>query len=115
MAIFGNLVFKNGKMDDLSHLKIFCKISIKKHRLPLEFPCVKVIFAKGFERIHRTNLVGMGVLPLQFINGQTRHSLKLGGTEIYAVQGEISARCTLELVIERKNGETQTVCVMSPR
>ena len=73
---------------------------------------VEVIVAEGFERIHRTNLVGMGVLPLQFINGQNRHTLKLDGTEIYAVQGEISARCELELVIERKNGETQTVPVL---
>ncbi|WLF83920.1 Fe/S-dependent 2-methylisocitrate dehydratase AcnD [Moraxella sp. ZY210820] len=73
---------------------------------------VEVIVAEGFERIHRTNLVGMGVLPLQFINGQNRHTLKLDGTEIYAVQGEISARCTLDLIIERKNGETQTVPVL---
>ena len=73
---------------------------------------VEVIVAESFERIHRTNLVGMGVLPLQFINSQNRHTLKLDGTEIYAVQGEISARCELELVIERKNGETQTVPVL---
>ncbi|WII95675.1 Fe/S-dependent 2-methylisocitrate dehydratase AcnD [Moraxella haemolytica] len=73
---------------------------------------VEVIVAEGFERIHRTNLVGMGVLPLQFINGQNRHTLKLDGTEIYAVQGEISARCELELVIERKNGDIEKVPVL---
>lgn len=73
---------------------------------------VEVIVAEGFERIHRTNLVGMGVLPLQFINGQNRHTLKLDGTEIYAVQGEISARCELELVIERKNGDVESVPVL---
>lgn len=73
---------------------------------------VEVIVAEGFERIHRTNLVGMGVLPLQFINGQNRHTLKLDGTEIYAVKGDISARCELELIIERRNGETQTVPVL---
>ncbi|WP_323843527.1 Fe/S-dependent 2-methylisocitrate dehydratase AcnD [Moraxella sp. Pampa] len=73
---------------------------------------VEVIVAEGFERIHRTNLVGMGVLPLQFVGGQNRHTLKLDGTEIYAVQGDISARSQLELVIERKNGETQTVPVL---
>lgn len=73
---------------------------------------VEVIVAEGFERIHHTNLVGMGVLPLQFINGQNRHTLKLDGTEIYAVQGEISARCELELVIERKNGDVESVPVL---
>lgn len=92
--------------------RLFCQFSNKKHRLSSELSCVKVIVAEAFERIHRTNLVGMGVLPLQFINGQNRHTLKLDGTEIYAVQGEISARCTLTLVIERKNGETQTVPVL---
>lgn len=71
-----------------------------------------MIVAEGFERIHRTNLVGMGVLPLQFVGGQNRHTLKLDGTEIYAVQGEISARCELELVIKRKNGEIETVPVL---
>lgn len=73
---------------------------------------VEVIVAESFERIHRTNLVGMGVLPLQFINGQNRHTLKLDGTEIYAVQGGISARCELELVIERKNGDVESVPVL---
>ncbi|MDO4441561.1 MAG: Fe/S-dependent 2-methylisocitrate dehydratase AcnD [Moraxella sp.] len=73
---------------------------------------VEVIVAEGFERIHRTNLVGMGVLPLQFINGQNRHTLNLDGTEIYAVQGEISARCTLDLIIERKNGDIEKVPVL---
>lgn len=73
---------------------------------------VEVIVAESFERIHRTNLVGMGVLPLQFINGQNRHTLKLDGTEIYAVQGGISARCELTLVIERKNGDVESVPVL---
>ncbi|STZ63256.1 Aconitate hydratase [Moraxella lacunata] len=73
---------------------------------------VEVIVAEGFERIHRTNLVGMGVLPLQFINGQNRHTLKLDGTEIYSVKGEISARCELTLVIERKNGDIEKVPVL---
>ncbi|AHG72654.1 Aconitate hydratase protein [Mannheimia sp. USDA-ARS-USMARC-1261] len=80
--------------------------------MSLELSCAKVIVAEGFERIHRTNLVGMGVLPLQFVGGQNRHTLKLDGTEIYAVQGEISARCELELVIKRKNGEIETVPVL---
>lgn len=73
---------------------------------------VEVIVAEGFERIHRTNLVGMGVLPLQFVDGENRKTLNLDGTEIYSVQGEISARCTLDLIIERKNGDVQTVPVL---
>ncbi|WP_323842004.1 MULTISPECIES: Fe/S-dependent 2-methylisocitrate dehydratase AcnD [unclassified Moraxella] len=73
---------------------------------------VEVIVAEGFERIHRTNLVGMGVLPLQFINGQNRKTLKLNGTEIYSVKGDISARCELTLVIERLNGDVDEVAVL---
>lgn len=52
------------------------------------------------------------MLPLQFINGQNRHTLNLDGTEIYAVQGEISARCTSDLIIERKNGDIEKVPVL---
>ncbi|MFB6348591.1 Fe/S-dependent 2-methylisocitrate dehydratase AcnD [Moraxella sp. ZJ142] len=73
---------------------------------------VQVIVAEGFERIHRTNLVGMGVLPLQFKDGVNRHTLGLDGTEIYSVKGEISARCELELIIERQNGNTEIVPVL---
>ena len=73
---------------------------------------VEVIVAEGFERIHRTNLIGMGVLPLQFKDGVTRHTLSLDGTEIYSVKGDITARCTLELIIQRQNGDVQTVPVL---
>ncbi len=48
---------------------------------------VKVVIAESFERIHRTNLVGMGVLPLQFVPGQTAASLKLTGKELFQVTG----------------------------
>jgi aconitate hydratase len=48
---------------------------------------VKAVIAESFERIHRTNLVGMGVLPLQFPEGQTAASLKLTGRERYSVAG----------------------------
>ena len=53
---------------------------------------VEAIVAEGFERIHRTNLVGMGVLPLQFKPGTNRHTLALDGTELYDVKGEIYSR-----------------------
>ena len=62
---------------------------------------VEVIVAEGFERIHRTNLVGMGVLPLEFKPGVNRKTLKLDGTELYSVIGNIAPRSTLTLVIER--------------
>ena len=62
---------------------------------------VEVIVAEGFERIHRTNLVGMGVLPLEFKAGVDRKTLKLDGTELYSVIGNIAPRSTLTLVIER--------------
>ncbi|MBL8034209.1 MAG: Fe/S-dependent 2-methylisocitrate dehydratase AcnD, partial [Leptospiraceae bacterium] len=66
---------------------------------------VEVIAAEGFERIHRTNLVGMGVLPLEFKPGTTRKTLNLDGTEVYSVEGKIAPRAELTLVIERKNGK----------
>ncbi len=73
---------------------------------------VEVIVAEGFERIHRTNLVGMGVLPLEFLPGTNRLTLGLDGTEIYAVQGALTPRATLALVIERRSGERLTVPVI---
>ncbi|WP_455603205.1 Fe/S-dependent 2-methylisocitrate dehydratase AcnD, partial [Acinetobacter pecorum] len=71
---------------------------------------VEAIVAEGFERIHRTNLVGMGVLPLEFKPGTDRKTLKLDGTELYSVIGNIAPRSTLTLVIERatEDGKEQT-------
>nr|WP_312326500.1 Fe/S-dependent 2-methylisocitrate dehydratase AcnD [Acinetobacter oleivorans] len=66
---------------------------------------VEVIVAEGFERIHRTNLVGMGVLPLEFKLGVNRKTLKLDGTELYSVIGNIAPRSTLTLVIERATAD----------
>ena len=66
---------------------------------------VEVIVAEGFERIHRTNLVGMGVLPLEFKAGVNRKTLALDGTETYDVRGERTPRATLTLVVNRRNGE----------
>ncbi|WCE31166.1 Fe/S-dependent 2-methylisocitrate dehydratase AcnD [Vibrio sp. SCSIO 43137] len=72
---------------------------------------VETIVAEGFERIHRTNLVGMGVLPLQFKSGDTRHSLNIDGTEVFDVIGEIKPREDLTLVIRRASGEESRVTV----
>ena len=72
---------------------------------------VEAIVAEGFERIHRTNLIGMGVLPLEFQPGTDRKTLGLDGTETYDVTGERKPRTTLTLVIHRRNGETVEVPV----
>jgi 2-methylcitrate dehydratase (2-methyl-trans-aconitate forming) len=66
---------------------------------------VEVIAAEGFERIHRTNLVGMGVLPLEFMPGVNRLTLGIDGTEVYDVIGQCTPRATMTLVITRKNAE----------
>jgi len=70
---------------------------------------VEVIVAEGFERIHRTNLIGMGVMPLQFEAGTTRKTLGLDGTEIFDVEGTPAPRSMLTLVIHRKNGDVERV------
>ena len=67
---------------------------------------VEVIVAEGFERIHRTNLIGMGVLPLEFQPGTTRKTLHIDGTETFDVEGDISPGATLTLIIHRAGGET---------
>lgn len=72
---------------------------------------VEAIVAEGFERIHRTNLVGMGILPLEFKTGMTRKTLGLDGTETYDVVGESTPGATLALLIHRNNGETLEVPV----
>ncbi len=70
---------------------------------------VEVIAAEGFERIHRTNLLGMGILPLEFKAGVNRNTLNIDGTETYDVKGEPSPGTTLTLIVNRKNGETVEV------
>ena len=72
---------------------------------------VEAIVAEGFERIHRTNLVGMGVLPLEFKPGVNRLSLGIDGTETFDVVGARTPRADLTLVIHRKNGEKLEVPV----
>ena len=70
---------------------------------------VEAIVAEGFERIHRTNLIGMGVLPLEFKPGVNRHTLGLDGTETFDVLGTPAPRADLVLVIHRRNGQRQEV------
>ena len=72
---------------------------------------VEAIAAEGFERIHRTNLIGMGVLPLQFQPGTTRISLGLDGTETYDVEGPRRPGATLTLVVNRRDGSRVEVPV----
>lgn len=75
---------------------------------------VEAIVAEGFERIHRTNLVGMGVLPLEFKPGTDRKTLGLDGTELYSVIGNIAPRSTLTLVVERSTDEGKNQIIEVP-
>ena len=74
---------------------------------------VECIVAEGFERIHRTNLIGMGVLPLEFEAGTTRKTLAIDGTETFDVEGDVAPGTTMTLVIRRRNGDVvkvPTIC-----
>lgn len=76
---------------------------------------VKAVVAEGFERIHRTNLVGMGVLPLQFQEGTNADTLGLEGSETFDVKGleeNLGVRSQAELIIHRLDGSTQSVPVI---
>ncbi|MCL1127242.1 Fe/S-dependent 2-methylisocitrate dehydratase AcnD [Shewanella surugensis] len=73
---------------------------------------VEVIVAEGFERIHRTNLVGMGVLPLEFKKGENRHTYQIDGTETYDVVGDRTPGAHLKVIMHRKNGERVEVPVI---
>jgi aconitate hydratase len=66
---------------------------------------VEAIVAEGFERIHRTNLVGMGVLPLEFKASETRQTYAIDGTETFSVLGEPAPGADLSVVMTRRNGE----------
>ena len=74
---------------------------------------VEVIVAEGFERIHRTNLIGMGVLPLEFTGGDTRNSYAIDGTESFSVEGELAPGSLMTLVITRTTGDRVEVPVKS--
>jgi aconitate hydratase len=76
---------------------------------------VKAVVAASFERIHRSQLVGMGVLPLQFKEGVNAQTLKLDGTEIVSVSGlsnNVKPRQDVTLEITRKDGSTEKVPVI---
>ncbi|MCS6779518.1 MAG: aconitate hydratase AcnA [Geminicoccaceae bacterium] len=73
---------------------------------------VKAVIAESFERIHRSNLVGMGVLPLEFTGGQNRLTLGLDGSEVIDILGlsaGLQPRMTLEAVIRRKDGSSERI------
>jgi aconitate hydratase len=72
---------------------------------------VEAILAEGFERIHRTNLVGMGVLPLEFKTGQTRKTFHIDGTETFSVEGMPAPRADLKVIVTRRSGETVSIPV----
>jgi len=72
---------------------------------------VEMILAEGFERIHRTNLVGMGVLPLEFRSGETRGSYNIDGTETFDVVGEPAPRADLTVRMQRASGEVVEIPV----
>ena len=75
---------------------------------------VKAVIAESFERIHRSNLVGMGLLPLQFKDGMTRQTLKLDGTEIFdiaGIAGGIKPRMDVAVTVTRADGSKQDITV----
>ena len=75
---------------------------------------VRMVIAKSYERIHRSNLVGMGVMPLQFKGADSAQSLKLDGSEVFDlnIPGNLSPQQDLTLVITRKDGSKQNVSVL---
>src|SRR3546814_10120961 len=76
---------------------------------------VKAVIARSYERIHRSNLVGMGVLPLEFIGNDSVTTLGITGAETYellGLEGEISPQQELTLVIHRANGQSQNAQVL---
>ncbi len=77
---------------------------------------VKAVIAESFERIHRSNLVGMGILPLIFTNGITRKKLKLKGDEIFDIinlSSNTKPKAEVTLMITYSNGKKQEICLMS--
>ena len=76
---------------------------------------IRAVIAESFERIHRSNLIGMGVLPLQFPEGSTRKTLGLDGTEYFNLDGVaegLKPRAQLKLVVRRADGQSETVSVL---
>jgi aconitate hydratase len=76
---------------------------------------VKAVLVESYERIHRSNLVGMGIVPLQFKDGQTRQTLKLDGTEVFDITGlagGITPRQDVAVTIHRADGSKTEITVM---
>ena len=69
---------------------------------------VRAVVAKSFERIHRSNLVGMGVLPYEFTNGEDAASLGIDGTETFTIDGEIKPAAKATLKITKPDGSVKT-------
>src|SRR5690606_7865594 len=77
---------------------------------------VRAVIAESFERIHRSNLIGMGVLPLVFTEGMTRHSLDLDGSETFTIKGineDMRARQHFICTITRADGRTENITLLS--
>ncbi|MEC8404645.1 MAG: aconitate hydratase, partial [Verrucomicrobiota bacterium] len=73
---------------------------------------VRAVVAKSFERIHRSNLIGMGVLPLQFSEGVSDETLGLNGSEVFSISGlsdEVLPGASIPLTIKRVDGRTETI------
>jgi aconitate hydratase len=75
---------------------------------------VKAVIVESFERIHRSNLVGMGVLPLQFKDGVTRKTLKLDGTETFDIAGlrALKPQCDVTVKITRAGGSSESITAL---
>ncbi|MGQ0663686.1 MAG: aconitate hydratase AcnA, partial [Pseudomonadota bacterium] len=76
---------------------------------------VRAVIAESFERIHRSNLAGMGVLPLQFKDGMTRETLELDGSEVFdfvGISGGIAPRMAVEARIRRADGRAETIALL---
>ena len=73
---------------------------------------VKAVIAESFERIHRSNLIGMGVLPLQFLNNFSHEKLKLIGNELFDIIGledNLGPKINVLLKVQRANGDTENI------
>jgi aconitate hydratase len=77
---------------------------------------IRAVIAESYERIHRSNLIGMGVLPLQFLTGQSRETLGLSGEEVYSIEGiadGLAPRKTLSVVARAADGSEKTFSVLA--
>ena len=75
---------------------------------------MRAVIARSYERIHRSNLVGMGVLPLQFKNGESAESLGLDGSEVFDIEvpSSLAPQQDLQVVVSRKDRSRQTITTL---